>query len=76
MIAEEHTTTSKNMISFKSLIIGLVVFVPMMGSILVYQNSANVNFPVGPFIACLCFTLVNFNFAKKTTIPRVLCPQD
>ena len=65
MIAEEHTTTSKNMISFKSIIIGLILFVPMIAGVLIYQNSAGVNFPLGLFFPCLCLTLVNLNFARK-----------
>lgn len=56
------------MISFKSLILGLVVFVPMMAGVLAYQNSQNVNFPLGVFIPSLFMTLVNFNFAKKQKI--------
>ena len=68
IIAEEHTATAKYMISFKSLILGLVVFVPMMAGVLAYQNSQNVNFPLGVFIPSLFMTLVNFNFAKKQKI--------
>lgn len=65
MKAEERTTDTKNMISFKSLILALFICAPMETAALVYQNSSGVKFPMGLFFPSLALVLVNFHFAKK-----------
>ena len=66
--AEVGAHTPKTMITFKSLILGLIILIPTMPTILIYQSIYSTEFPLGLFFPSFFLTITNMYFAKKQKV--------